>query len=551
MTLPGFSSDSVAYALLVLSGVAAAGLAFGSVSLRGVKLGVAGVLFAGLLAGRGGLAPDAHFLEFLRELGLVLFVYTVGLQLGPGFISAFRKDGLKLNLLAAGVVTCGFAIAAAAALWLGVDPAAAVGLFSGATTNTPSLAASQEVMRAAGATERTLGAATAGYAVAYPFGVVGIIVVMLASRAGFRVDVKREAAEYEMAEGQVEQLGVMNLRVTNPNLFGLAIERIPALAGGGVVSRVRSQGKVSVARPETILHEGDVLLVVGTEQGLEQLRLIIGEKVAADLREQASGLASRRLVVTHGRALGKSLHELSLAARYGTTITRVIRADVELAALPSLRVQYGDVLVAVGESSAIEEAAKEFGNSAKALKHPQLVPLFLGIGAGIVLGSVPISVPGLPVPVRLGYAGGPLLAAIVLANVGRIGRLVWYLPTSANYALREIGIVMFLAAVGLRSGERFFDAITTGEGLTWMAVGAAVTLIPLALAAFAAQAVLRLNYLTSCGLLAGSMTDPPALAFVDSLSSCRAAAVSYAAVYPLTMILRIVLAQVLAGLLFL
>jgi putative transport protein len=551
MAAPLLDGTTAAGAVLVFSLVAALGLALGSLKVRGVGLGIAGVLFVGIAFGHFGVHVEERTREFVRELGLVFFVYSIGLQVGPGFLASLRRHGLRLNLLAASVVLLGVATAVVVRFAAGVEPAAVVGLLSGATTNTPSLAGAQQALKQAVADPRALERVAKlpglGYAVAYPLGVLGIIVVMLAVRGVFRVVLRREIEEIDRRRAaEAPPLARANLEVANPNLVGMRLDRVPVLSGSNiVVSRIWQDGRLQVPRPDTTLRSGDVLLAVGRREDLDALRVVVGRESEMNLRSLPSAITTKRLIVTRASATGRTMGELDFLGRFGVQITRVSRAEVELSAVPGFELQYGDTVLAVGEPGDIQKVAAELGDSPKTLNYPHLVPMFLGIALGILVGSVPFSLPGVPAPVRLGLAGGPLLVAIALARVGKIGPLVWYMPISANYALRETGIVLFLAAVGLGAGDVFVETIVHGPGLHWMACGAAITVLPLLSVALVARGVLKLNYLTVCGLLAGSMTDPPALSFATSISGSEAPSVAYATVYPLTMILRVLSAQLL------
>jgi putative transport protein len=535
--------------VLILALVAGSGLALGSLRVRGIGLGIAGVLFAGLAFGHFGVHVDERTLEFAREFGLILFVYSIGLQVGPGFFASLRRHGLALNLLAAAVVLLGVATALGLHLLGGIDAAAVAGILSGATTNTPALAAAQQALKQVvsdpAAREPLARLPSVGYAVAYPFGVFGIIVVMVGMRAAFRISLVREREELDrVVEAEVRRPVRANLEVANPNLVGMPLERVPLLAQSGiVVSRIHHDGMLQVPRPDTTLALGDVLLAVGTHEELDALRVVVGKESDLDLRSLPSAITTRRLIVTRTAASGKTIAELDFVRRYGVQITRVSRAEVELPASAGFELQYGDSVLAVGEAADIARAASELGDSPKSLNYPHLLPMFVGIALGILLGSWAFSLPGVPAPVRLGLAGGPLLVAILLSRIGRIGPLVWYMPLSANYMLREVGIVLFLCAVGLHAGDVFVDTLLHGPGLYWMAGGALVTVVPLVVVATIGRAVLGLNFLTLCGLLAGSMTDPPALAFANTVAGSEGPSTAYATVYPATMILRVLAAQ--------
>ncbi len=543
-----FSGESVAHAVLIVSLVAACGLALGSVRFFGINLGIAGVLFAGLLFGHYGVTINPQVMEFAREFGLILFVYSIGLQVGPGFIDSLRREGLPLNVMAASVVVLGIAMTVWLHLACHIDMLAAVGLYAGGTTNTPSLAAAQQALQdVKGITGDAGKLPGLGYAVAYPFGIIGTILTMLLIRALFRIRPAQEAEAFtQLVQTHTPPLVTKNLTVENPNLHDLPIGQIPGLSASGVViSRVLHEGRLQVAQPELRLRVGDVVLAVGTAAALDALRIVVGKESEVDLKRLPSAITSHRVIVTQHRVLGRSIDELDLPGRYGVTATRVSRADIEFAATPGLRLQFGDTLIVVGEAAAIAQAARELGNSPKHLQAPQLVPVFLGIALGVVLGSWPLSIPGIPAPVKLGLAGGPLIMAILLSRVGRIGPLIWYMPISANVMLREVGIVLFLSCVGLRAGDQFVQVLLHGSGWWWMGAAALITVVPLVCVGLVARGVYRLNYVSLCGLLAGSMTDPPALAFAGSVAHSDAPSISYATVYPLVMLLRVISAQAL------
>ncbi len=547
------SAQPVAWAVLVLMLVAVAGLALSTLKVKGVGLGIAGVLFAGIFAGHFGLHIEKEILEFVREFGLILFVFTIGLQLGPGFFASLRQQGLKLNALAVMVVLMGGVIALAVANWLGVDVIAALGLFSGATTNTPSLGATQQTLKMlGGAAADKSGLPALAYAVAYPGGVVGIITVLLLLRFAFRINPEKEAEQFRADQRKgVEPLEHLNVAVTNLNLEGLPISGVPGRSAGVVVSRIKraNASEVQTATEQTVLHVGDVLLVVGTRKALEEFRVVIGRASELNLAKAPGRVISRKFIATKKAVLGKTIEELSLDSRFGATVTRVARADIEMTAVPELRLQFGDTLQVVGDEEALEKVRVVLGNSMRALNETNFIPIFIGIALGVLFGSLPFVIPHIPVPVRLGLAGGPLVIAIILSRIGRIGPLVWYMPASANTAFRELGIVLFLACVGLKAGEKFFATVFTTEGLHWLVGGFAITVIPILLTGVVARLVFKMNFTVISGLLAGSMTDPPALAFANAVTGSDAPSVAYATVYPFTMLLRIVLVQVLVLLL--
>ncbi len=539
----------VAHAILVLAIVAVIGLLIGSIRYRSLSLGTAGVLFAGIAAGHFGIQIEESIRDFVKEFGLILFVFTIGLQLGPGFFASLRREGLRLNLLAAAIVLGG-AVVALVAAWLGLDPFASLGLFSGATTNTPSLGAAQQTLATLpGVTPDQRAMPALAYAVAYPVGIVGIITSLLLLRILFRIDVPREVAEFETQQRHgIEPLIRRTLVVTNPNLDGLAPTALPGLRETGVViSRIQSRdGIVRPANPAARVQVGDLLLAVGTRSGLDAVQRVIGHETDADLMLAQGPVTHRRVVVTLRTVLGRSLAELGLEHLYGVIVSRVSRADLEMTAVPDLRLQFGDVLNIVGEASSLERASEALGNSARALHHTRFTPFFVGIALGVLAGLIPVAVPGLPVPVRLGLAGGPLIVAILLSRLGHFSGLVWHIPAAASVAFRELGITLFLACVGLKAGEHFVPTVLTPAGASWIGIAALLTLVPLLIVGVFARVVFKLNYMTLCGLLSGSMTDPPALAFAGALARSDAPNVAYATVYPLTMLLRIVTAQLLA-----
>lgn len=543
--------NPVAHAVAALALVCCAGMALGSVKVRGIGLGTAGVLFAGIIAGHFGKPVDHHTLAFVKEFGLILFVFTIGLQLGPGFFATFRRQGLQLNLIAAVIVLAGTALAILLGWLLKLDFAALLGLLSGATTNTPSLGAAQQTLATIpGISEDRLALPALAYAVTYPGAIVGIISTLLVLKRVFRIDAEREASALaEQQRGRVEPLEHRTLVVENPNLTGVAIDAIPSRVETGVtVSRHRRAGEteVHVAVGNTVLQTGDVIAAVGTRAALDQFQRVVGRPSEEDLRRAPGNVTYRRVIVTHNDVLGKTLGELALDTRHGAVVSRVTRADMELSAADDLRLQFGDMVQVVGDEKSLEQAARVLGNSVKELNETHFIPLFLGILLGIVAGTMPIAFPGLPQPVRLGLAGGPLIVALVLGRFGRIGRLVCHMPVNANLAFREFGIALFFAAAGLAAGPKFFASAFSSNGLLWVGVGLCVTTVPLLLTGLFARGVLKTNYAVLAGLLAGSVTDPPALAFATNLTKSDAPTVAYATVYPLTILLRILCAQVLA-----
>lgn len=543
-----FTGDSVAHAVLILSLVAAAGLAAGSIRVLGINLGIAGVLFVGIVFGHCQVVINPQVMDFVREFGLILFVYTIGVQVGPGFAASLKRDGLPLNLMAAAIVLIGAGCTLGISRVAHIPMPAAVGLFSGATTNTPSLGAAQSALKdmpgvAASATKMP----GMGYAIAYPFGVIGIILSMIILRALFRADIQQEVSTLaRQRRKSVSVPSTANVEVTQPGAVGCEIQQIPGFAESGVVvSRVLHDGEMFVAQPDMRLAAGDIVLAVGPKDKLQEFTAVVGRQSDVDLKDLPSDLVIRRIIVTRKNAIGKTVEDLDLQNRFGVAVTRVSRTDIEFTASLDVKLQYADTLLVVGAEDDIKKVAAELGNSTRRLNHTELIPIFLGIGLGVLLGSVPINFPGLPAPVKLGLAGGPLVMAIILSRIGRIGPLIWYMPISANFALREFGIVLFLACVGLRAGGEFWSTLIHGGGFVWMAWAALITVLPLWIVGLFGRYVLKLNFVSMCGLFAGSMTDPPALTFAGTFTKSDGPSVSYATVYPLVMLLRVLSAQAL------
>lgn len=541
-----FNQDSVPHTLLIISLVVASGLVLGRLSLAGIQLGIAGVLFSGLLFGHFQLSINPEVMHFLREFGLVLFVYAIGLQVGPSFVSSFFRYGLRLNGMAAAIVLLGAVITVIISIVGDIPMPVAVGLFSGATTNTPSLAAAQQVLGSLpNIGSETLKMPGLGYAVAYPFGIAGIILAMLLNKRLFKVDIADEAKSFADQQQQDAHVPIWkDLRVENPNLNGLTLRQIPFFEGMNVVmTRILHNGEVDVAGQDSRLAIGDTIRLVGEREPLEQLKILIGPESDVDLKQIATKLQSRRLLVTNKTAINQTVGNLCML--YGVTISRIHRPDVEFSPTSSVHVHFGDELNVVGSEEALNSIEKALGNSLEEINHPQIMPIFIGISLGVLLGSLPMYLPGIPSAVKLGMAGGPLLVAIMLSRVGNWGTMTWHLPKSSNIILKDIGIVLFLACVGLHSGDQFVETLVKGDGFYWMACAALITLLPLLIAAAVARVFYKLNFLSLCGLLAGSMTDPPALAFANNLSPSAAVSMAYATVYPLVMILRIIAAQLI------
>ena len=549
--------SDIALTVSMLALAAVIGLWMGNWKLYGVGLGIGGVLFGGILVGHfaqsGQINLNGDMLHFIQEFGLILFVYTIGIQVGPGFFSSLRVSGLRLNAFAVLLVLTGGVVAAAVHKLFDVPLPIILGVFSGAVTNTPALGAGQQILTDLGSDPALVDGMGMGYAMAYPFGICGILLVMWLIRLFFRINIEREAQAFESSLGnQRELLHAINVAVRNPNLQGMAIKQVPLLNGEAIVcSRLKRGELLMVPAPHERLELGDYLHLVGKREDLENARLVIGEEVDASLSTRGTALQVVRAVVTNEQVLGKKIRDLNLKQKYDVVISRLNRAGVELVAGSNVTLQFGDILNLVGRPEAIDAVTAIVGNAQQKLQQVQMLPVFIGIGLGVLLGSIPLFVPGFPAALRLGLAGGPLVAALILGRIGSIGKLYWFMPPSANLALREIGIVLFLAVVGFKSGAGFIDTLINGDGPAWMMYGVAITLIPLLLVGVLARHYGKLNYLTLCGLLAGSMTDPPALAFANGMHpTSGASALSYATVYPLVMFLRIISPQLLAILLW-
>ena len=542
-------NESTAHTIFVYSLIVAAGLALGKIRIMGVSLGIVFVLFVGILMGHIGFSVNHEVIEFIKDFGLILFVFSIGLQVGPGFFSSFRKGGLTLNILAIVFVFLGGLTTLALHFITGTSVPMLAGIMSGAVTNTPGLGAAQNAF--AQISGESGGSAipeiSLGYAVAYPFGVLGIILTMVILRKAFGIDIRQELEKYRKELHPDDVLPEkVNIVVTNPLVFNKTVAEISSLAGHGlVISRVLQNGELITPVSSTIIHENDIILIVTQKGMVDEIVRKIGAMSNMDLSDKKGNLVSRRVVVTNKNLTGKTLGSLRLRGRYNINITRVYRSGIEFVASPQVRLQLGDALTIVGDEKSIEKVAGELGNSLKRLEEPNLIPIYIGILAGVILGSIPVAVPGLANPLKLGLAGGPLIIAILMSNYGYRFSLVSYTTVSANLMLRETGIVLFLASVGISAGEKFIPALASGDGFKWMAYGAIITLLPLIAVGFYSRLVLKRNYFEICGFLSGSMTDPPALAYANSIADSEAPAVAYATVYPLVMFLRIFIAQLL------
>lgn len=545
--------SEIALTVSVLALVAVVGLWIGNVKIRGVGFGIGGVLFGGIIVGhfvdQAGVALSSPMLHFIQEFGLILFVYTIGIQVGPGFFASLRVSGLRLNLFAILIVILGGLVTAVLHKLFNIPLPVVLGIFSGAVTNTPALGAGQQILRDLGVPFEVVDQMGMSYAMAYPFGICGILLTMWLVRLFFRINVEKEVQQFEESSGNGHaHLHTINVRVENPNLHQMAIQDVPMLNSDNIVcSRLKRGELLMVPAPGTLIQAGDLLHLVGRPEDLHNAQLVIGQEVATSLSTRGTDLKVERVVVTNEKVLGKKIRDLHVKQRYDVVISRLNRAGVELVASSSASLQFGDILNLVGRPEAIDAVAAELGNAQQKLQQVQMLPVFIGIGLGVLLGSIPLFIPGFPAALKLGLAGGPLIMALILGRIGSIGKLYWFMPPSANLALRELGIVLFLAVVGLKSGGDFVATLTQGDGLSWIAYGIFITAIPLLTVGILARMLANMNYLTLCGMLAGSMTDPPALAFANNLhATSGAAALSYATVYPLVMFLRIITPQLLA-----
>jgi putative transport protein len=524
------------------------GIIIGKFEVKKIRLGIAGVLFTGLVFAHFGAKPDVSVISFIRDFGLILFVYAVGIDIGPRFFNTFKSEGLTLNLLAAGIVVLGFIIAFLLCYFLKIPPAVITGILCGATTNTPSLGAAQQVIAEhVGGSAAALSGQLSGmaYAVAYPFGVLGIILTMILVRIFFRVKIDKEVkdfnAQFENIQNKLESV---KIKITNPNMFGRKIAYVQqAVDKELVISRIGRNGNIIVALEHEELHQGDYVYGVSALNHMDNLKLKMGEVEVIQKKEISGDLAMAHVLVTNRKLTGKTIEQIGIYRRYEANITRIFRAGMEILPTRSAVIELGDTVRIVGKKDLLDDVRSELGNSIKELAIPNIIPIFVGIFLGVVLGSIPIFIPGLPAPAKLGLAGGPLVIAILIGHVGRIGRHDFYMSPGAIMMLRELGITLFLACVGLLSGSQFVNTVYNG-GYMWMLYGAIITFVPIMIISIIAR-LMKINYLKICGVISGAMTDPPALEFANSLAQSEAQSTAYATVYPLTMFLRILFAQIL------
>ena len=546
---PNLWGGGVAHSVLILSLVIAFGIILAKIKIAGISLGVTWILFVGIVFGHFNLSLDEHLLHFLKEFGLILFVYSIGLQVGPGFFSAFKKGGFTLNMLAMTTIFLSVVITVILHFATGVPITTMVGILSGAVTNTPGLGAAQQAnsdLNGIDAPEIAMG-----YAVAYPLGVVGAILSLLALKYILNINTTKEEADAEKGLGHLQELTVrpVTLVIKNEAINGKAIKDIrPLVNRNFVISRIRyheGNKETELVNSGTILHLDDEILIISNPIDIEAITVFFGKQVEVEWEQVSKNLISRRILITKPELNGKTLSQLKIRNNFGANITRINRSGVDLVAAPSLQLQMGDRVTVVGSELAVGHAEKVLGNSMKRLNHPNLIPIFIGIALGCILGSIPFMFPGIPQPVKLGLAGGPLIVSILISRFGPQYKMITYTTMSANLMVREIGISLFLACVGLGAGKGFIETVVNEGGYVWIGYGAIITVITLLITGLIGRYGCKLNYYTLIGVLSGANTNPPALAYSNDLTSCDAPAVGYATVYPLAMFLRVLTAQIL------
>lgn len=546
-----FMGSGVAHSVFIVAVVIAIGLGLNRIKFGSVSLGVTWILFVGIVAGHFGFLLDHTTAHFIKEFGLILFIYSIGLEVGPGFFSSFRKGGVTLNMLAVGMVLLACVIAYIIHLITGTNLIDMVGVLSGAVTNTPGMGAAQQTFY--DMTGEVNTSIAQGYAVTYPLGVVGAILSIILLRHLFRVNFDNERRiMMERNKENAESLEAVTLEVHNDSVCGHTIREIQELFGRKcVITRVLHERThdIELAESTTTLGMGDKIFLVASPFEVEALTLLIGPRINMNMAEwdaiEANNLVSERCVITNPQINGKRLGDLKLRQTFNVTITRIIRAGVDLIADSHLLLQLGDRIVVVGKPESIKKISELMGNSVKRLDEPNLAAIFLGIALGVVLGSIPIFIPNVPVPVKLGLAGGPLIVSILISKFGPQMKLVTYTTLSANKMIRQIGITLFLASVGIGAGNGFVDTLTNG-GYWWVLYGFLITTLPCLIVGVIARVKFRLSFFTITGLVSGTMTNPPALAYSNEICGNNQASVAYSTVYPLTMFLRVVTIQIMA-----
>nr|WP_320038069.1 putative transporter [uncultured Bacteroides sp.] len=541
-----FLDHSALQAVVILSLISAIGLGLGKIHVMGISLGVTFVFFTGILAGHLGLSIDPMMLNYAESFGLVIFVYSLGLQVGPGFFSSFRKEGIQLNSLSLILIALGTIFTIVCHYTTGVSLPDMVGILCGATTNTPALGAAQQTLQQMGLPS---SAPALSCAVTYPLGVVGVIIAILLIRKIFVR--KEDLIDHE--KENTNKTYIAEFQVFNPGIYGKSIKDIAHLSSMKfVISRLWRDGKVTIPTSEKLLAKGDKLLVVTSEKDVEALTVLFGEQESTDWNKEDidwnaidSQLISQRIVVTRPEINGKKLGSLRLRNHYGINISRVYRAGVQLLATSELVLQMGDRLTVVGEAAAIQNVEKVLGNTVKSLKEPNLVAVFIGIILGLALGSIPFTLPGISAPVKLGLAGGPIVVGILIGTFGPRLHMVTYTTLSANLMLRGLGLAMYLACLGLDAGAHFFETVVRPEGVLWIGLGFAITFVPVIITGLIALKVMKVDFGSVSGMLCGSMANPMALNYVNDTIPGDNPSVSYATVYPLSMFLRVIIAQII------
>ena len=539
----------VSHSIFILSLVITLGLLLGRIKVKKVSLELMWVLIIGVVFGYFSLNLNVELLHFLREFGLVLFVYSIGLQVGPGFVSSFKEGGLELNMLI--LMTCAISILMVVGIYYASDMpiTALIGILTGAVTNTPSMGAAQQAYFGLKGVEAP-DIAT-GYALAYPLGVIGVIFAFILLRYILRIKPTDEERAAERGLGQLEQLTVRSftLEVTNQRINGMTVKQLKDIAKRHfIISRIITSGQSEhneVVNGQTVLHTNDRLLIVVAPVDIDAITALIGQRIDFDWSPYEKELKSRRIIVTRPDINGQTIERLNLSGNFNATVTRVNRNGVDLVAHPHLRLQLGDRLTVVASELSLSKIEKMLGNSMKRLNYPNLIPIFLGIALGCIVANIPIVIPGIPTPVRLGLAGGPFIVAILIGYFGPRYHMVTYNTISANMMLREMGITIFLACVGLGAGADFFHTLLNEQGLIWIAYGLAITMLPILIGGIVGRYCFHINYYTLMGVLAGGNTNPPALAYANNVTTSDMPAVGYATVYPFAMFLRIITVQIL------
>ncbi len=551
-----FFEHGAAHSIMLLGFVIGIGLFLGRFKLKGISLGATWILFVGILMSHLGFQMDGEMLHFLKEFGLILFVFSIGLQVGPGFFHSFKEGGVKLNLLATCLVLLAVLTTYVIHLVTGENIQTMTGVMSGAVTNTPGLGAAQQTFQEISIqngvsqelASKNASSLASAYALAYPMGVLGVILVIIFLKSIFKIDLKKEREILEADDNHIEAAVRVIFRIENPALYNKEIQEVDKqISNKFVISRIHSQGTVESPIRTTVLHQGDEVLVITSSDSVEVVKTLFGQEIEykKDVWDKYdSSVTIKKMTISKSSLTGKRLKSLRIRSAYGVNVTTINRAGAKIPASPNLKLQMGDVITVVGSESALKKVAKVVGNSMTSLSHPNLIPIFIGIGLGVLLGSIPFRIPGIPQAIKLGLAGGPLIVAILVGYFGPKLKITTYTTTSANMMIREIGISIFLAAVGLGAGETFVSSIMNG-GYYWVLYGMLITIIPTLIIGVVSRVVFKLNFYQICGLISGGCTNPPVLAFSQNAYGTNHTSISYAAVYPLTMFLRVLVAQLM------